>query len=265
MQDMQGIFFDLDGTLLNRKHQLSQATVQTITQLKSRGIKVCLASGRTYHSMLPFYQQLNLDTPLACYNGAKVVFAPNEIQEQGLAAHVVQELIKISREEQVHLNLYRDEVWYTERVDSIEAQQYAQKTQMTPQGGSLDALAQSTCTKALFIASPERLAELAPVVKAHLGDYIDLTSAMSHFLEVLRKGVNKAWAISQIAQRLDLDLTRCLAFGDGLNDLEMLQAVAHGVAMDNAHSTLKQHAQAVAEHHDEDGVARYLRTYFELD
>ena len=99
MQGMQGIFFDLDGTLLNQKHQLSQATIQTIAELRSRGIKVCLASGRTYHSMLPFYQKLNLDTPLACYNGAKVVFASNEIQEQGLASHIVQKLIEISREE----------------------------------------------------------------------------------------------------------------------------------------------------------------------
>ena len=92
-------------------------------------------------------------------------------------------------------------------------------------------MAEQNCTKALFIASPERLAQLAPLLRTRLGEYIDLTSAMSNFLEVLQKGVNKAWAISQIAERLELDLDQCLAFGDGLNDLEMLQRVAHGVAI----------------------------------
>ena len=53
--------------------------------------------------MKPFHQQLGLNTPMACYNGAKVVFAPDEIIEQGLPAFVVKELIEISREEQVHL------------------------------------------------------------------------------------------------------------------------------------------------------------------
>ena len=262
---MQGIFFDLDGTLLNESHQLSANTIRTVKQLVQRGITVCLASGRTYHSMRPFHQQLGLNTPMACYNGAKVVFAPDEIIEQGLPAFVVKELIEISREEQVHLNLYNNEIWYTERAESLEAKQYAEKTHMTPQGGSLDALAEQNCTKALFIASPERLAQLAPLLRTRLGEYIDLTSAMSNFLEVLQKGVNKAWAIAQIAERLELDLDQCLAFGDGLNDLEMLQRVAHGVAMQNANPTLKQHAQAIAGHHAADGVSRYLSTYFELD
>ena len=262
---MQGIFFDLDGTLLNESHQLSANTIKTVKQLVQMGITVCLASGRTYHSMRPFHQQLDLNTPMACYNGAKVVFAPDEIMEQGLPAFVVNELIKISREEQVHLNLYNNEIWYTERAESLEAKEYAEKTHMTPQGGPLDALAEQNCTKALFIASPERLAQLVPLVRARLGEYIDLTSAMSTFLEVLQKGVNKAWAITQIAERLELDLGQCLAFGDGLNDLEMIQSVAHGVAMQNANPTLKKCAQAIAGHHAEDGVSRYLRTYFGLD
>lgn len=261
---MQGIFFDLDGTLLNESHQLNLRTVQTIAQVRQAGIKVFLASGRTYHSMRPFHTKLELDTPMACYNGAKIVFAPNEIQEQGLPAVVVKELIQISREEQVHLNLYNNEIWYTERPKSPEAEQYSEKTHMIPQGGSLDALAEQSCTKALFIADPDRLERLAPLVRARLGEYIDLTSAMSQFLEVLQKGVNKAWAIKQIAKRLDLNLDQCLAFGDGLNDLEMIQAVAHGVAMENAHPTLKQHAQAIAGHHKQDGVANYLQAYFDL-
>ncbi|MAD60836.1 MAG: hypothetical protein CMH49_04860 [Myxococcales bacterium] len=261
---MQGIFFDLDGTLLNECHQLNPRTVNAIAAVRQMGIKVCLASGRTYHSMRPFYEQLELDTPLACYNGAKIVFASDEIQEQGLPAFVIKELIQISREEQVHLNLYNDEIWFTERPESLEAKQYAEKTHMVPQGGSLDHLSKLNCTKALFIASPDRLTQLAPLVRARLGEYIDLTSAMSQFLEVLQKGVNKAWAIKQIAERLNIDLKQCLAFGDGLNDLEMIQAVAHGVAMQNAHSTLKQYAQAIAGHHAEDGVADYLQSYFGL-
>ena len=261
---MRTIFFDLDGTLLNEDHQLHPENIEVIHQLQQRGVTVCLASGRTYQSMRPFHRQLGLQTPLICYNGAKIVFSESETIETALTPQMLRPLVELSRDHQFHLHLYRDEEWYTERPDSEESRDYAEKTHMTPIAVDLYEIANSPCTKALFIAAPERLAMLSTLITAQLGDEVDLTSSMNHFLEVLVKGINKGWDIRQVCERLALPLEQTIAFGDGLNDLEMLQLVGHGVAMENAHETLKVAADAMAPHHAHAGVARYLRGHYQL-
>ena len=121
MSDVRAFVFDLDGTLLNAEHALSEATVQALSDARARGIKVLLASGRTSRSMRPFYQQLELTTPLISYNGARVDYGAGEVTERRLDPLVTRALIERAREGAVHLNLYGDDLWYTERAESAEA------------------------------------------------------------------------------------------------------------------------------------------------
>ena len=214
--------------------------------------------------MRPFHDSLDLETPIISYNGAKVVYNESEIYETALPTAVVQSLVSISREQHVHLNLYSDEVWYTERPESDESRDYAEKAHLEPVGKDLSLIASDQCTKALFIAPPDRLASLSPLLSERLGAEVELTSSMSHFLEVLTYGVNKGAAIKSVCQRLNIPLSETIAFGDGLNDLEMIKLVEHGVAMENGHPTLKAQADAIAPHHDKGGVATYLTRYLNL-
>lgn len=261
---MRAIFFDLDGTLLNAQHELPSWNIEVVQQLTDLGLKICLASGRTYTSMAPFYRELNLDTPIISYNGAKIVYHDLSVEENPLPSTVIQELLALSREQRVHLNLYQQEIWYTENPYCSEAIDYAEKASLSPVGGDLTLISKEPCTKALFIASPERLATLAPLIIERIGDQVDLTSSMPHFLEVLASGVNKGAAITKVCEHLSIPLHETMAFGDGQNDLEMIKVVQHGVAMANAHPRLKAFANDIAPHHDVNGVARYLSHYFEL-
>ena len=81
---------------------------------------------------------------------------------------------------------------------------------------------------------------------------------MYHFLEVLPRGVNKGVALKEVMSRLSIPLEAVVAFGDGMNDLELLKVAGKGVAMENAHPELKAQADDVAAHHDQEGVARYI-------
>ena len=77
-------------------------------------------------------------------------------------------------------------------------------------------------------------------------------------------GVNKAAGLKQLLAHFGDDFSNLMAFGDEENDLEMIQAAGIGVAMENAIPQVKAVAQAVTKNNDADGVAYYLRQYFQL-
>jgi hypothetical protein len=257
---LRALVFDLDGTLLNADHTLSKATIQAVHDARAHGVKVVLASGRTNRSMAPFYQQLGLDTPLISYNGARVDYPDGEVTERRLTSAVVRGLIELARTRSVHLNLYGDDHWYTERAESEEAKRYATLAGLTPTSINLDEVVERGAVKGLFIAPAPQLKTLrAGLEQSELIDQLSLTSSMYHFLEVLPSRVNKGVALIEVMARLEIPISQVIAFGDGMNDLELLQVAGRGVAMENAHPALKAHATELAPPHDQDGVARYVR------
>ena len=258
---MRAVVFDLDGTLLNREHRICEANHKMIDSLRKNQLKVFLASGRTSHSMRPFYDQLDLETPMISFNGAVVTYPDGTMTHTGLSQRVVRILIDFSRREQLHLNLYDQEYWYTERPNSDEAVQYGKIAGLTPVALPFDQLMEKPITKALLISSPPRLDEVKPMLTQLFGPDASLTSSLPHFLEILNPQVNKGNALTEVMRREEIPLDQVIAFGDGLNDLEMLQTVGWGVAMENARPQLKSVAQAVAPHHGDSGVARYLESY----
>ena len=256
---MRAVVFDLDGTLLDGAHQISELNARVISELRTRGVHVFLASGRTYESMLPYYRSLALDTPLISYNGAKIVYPGGEVLESGLSPEAVTGLVQISHELRVHLNLYHGETWYTERAESDEAQWYAKTAGLTPAAFDFSAWTEGA-TKALFIADPDQLSEVRRAVELRLRDLVATTSSMPTFLEVLKRGVNKGEALHHVMRRYEIELSDVIAFGDGLNDMEMLQAVGRGVAMENGFEELRAIADDIAPHHQRGGVGLYLQT-----
>ena len=79
------------------------------------------------------------------------------------------------------------------------------------------------------------------------------------------KGVNKGTAILELIQRLNIELKDTYAFGDGLNDIEMIETVGHGIAMGNALEVLKEKADDVCEDVLNDGISKTLKRYKIID
>mmetsp|Transcript_8252 Transcript_8252/g.23534 ORF Transcript_8252/g.23534 Transcript_8252/m.23534 type:complete len:104 (-) Transcript_8252:32-343(-) len=86
-----------------------------------------------------------------------------------------------------------------------------------------------------------------------------IRGAPPFFVELLDPAVNKGEGVRRLVAELGLDLARCVAFGDGDNDLEMIKIVGHGVAMANARDLIKDSADSVTpKTNAEDGVSDYL-------
>ncbi|MCK2183711.1 HAD family hydrolase [Halomonas getboli] len=260
------IVSDLDGTLLGADHALADDTVATLRALAARGHHIALASGRHYRDILAFRDRLGVDAHIISTNGA-YTHAPDDtlIVARHLPVELARALIDLPRPDAVRLNLYHDDEW----VIDAEAPRLLALHAHTGFGYRVVAperLAAEGVGKVLYIGEPGHLAELEGEVRRRAGKRLHVTYSMGNSLEIMAEGVNKGTALTALLERLDLPAGRCLAFGDNLNDTEMLALAGEAHIMANGHPELDARLPEARRigHHAEAAVARHLAERFAL-
>ncbi len=256
---LRAVAIDLDGTLLNSNHEISEFNMNVIEKLKREGVMVMISTGRLYSSLYKYKEKLNLDTPVICYNGAKVVDGKNDetIFEVNLKEEIVKYIVETARKHDVHLNLFQEEKWYVE-CKRDEVDKYAASSGLKYHLINFDDLNKVKVTKAMFVGENEKLKEIEKVIKESMGEEVYMAFSKPYFLEILDKKVSKGEALKTILERYNIAKEDTAAFGDGYNDAEMLNYAGIGVVMGNAPDDLKKKFQNIAETNDNDGVGKYL-------
>lgn len=256
------IAVDLDGTLLNSNHEISDYNYCVIKEAERRGIAVVISTGRLYSSLYKYKEKLNLKTPVICYNGAKVVDGRDDsiIFERTIDEEVVKKVIKIAREKDVHLNLFQDEKWYVEcRRDEVET--YRNSSGLSYHLADFDKMEKLNVTKLMFVGENGILKEIEKIVKTELGNFVYTAFSKPYFFEILDSRVSKGEALKKIAEQYGIEREEVMAFGDGYNDIEMLQYAGVGVAMGNAPEEMKLMFENRADICDNDGVGKFIENY----
>lgn len=256
---------DLDGTLLNKQHQVSARTRETLHALVKRGIKFMVATGRHHVDVQGIRDTLGLDIFLITANGAVVHDKQdNCIYNQSLPVALAQQVVELPRHEDIRINLYQGDRWLVAQ-ESPELLACHRESGFRYQVVDPLAVDKQNINKIFFnAATHEELLPLEASLLSQFGEQLTITFASADSLEVMPKGVNKGNAVQAVLQQNGFSLDETIAFGDGMNDLEMLSLVGRGVVMGNAHDRL---VKALPDHErtlssDEDGVARYLERLF---
>ncbi|MDX5434228.1 MAG: Cof-type HAD-IIB family hydrolase [Halomonas sp.] len=260
------IVSDLDGTLLDANHDLHPETIDTLRQLAERGHHLAFASGRHFRDMLAFRERLDVPIHVISTNGAYLHGPDGELlASRHLEAELARELIALERHDSVRLNLYLEHEWL---IDAPEPRLLAYHAHTgfgyrVVEPSSLDG---EGVGKVLYIGEPERLAGLEAEVRASHGERLHVTYSTVNSLEIMAGGVNKGTALEALLVALGIDSERCLAFGDNLNDTEMLSLAGEAHVMANAHPELAQRVPVARRigHHAETAVARHLQERFSL-
>ncbi len=251
---------DLDGTLLDHHHQITPICKQALQAVDALGIQVMLATGRHFQDVFTLAQQLEIDTCLITSNGARVHNNLGEsLYENHIPGSLASQVLAISAGFGVHRNIYQGENWWVETPNepllaihhsSQFSYQLTDFAQLNPQG----------IDKFYFYAEHDQLLPLEAELKAQLGDELYITFTTEHYLEVMNKGVSKGQALQTILQRRGVHPSEVMAFGDGFNDIDMLQMVGEPVVMQNAHSDIKRLLKdaMIAPANSENGVAQHL-------
>ena len=274
-QDPWLIALDLDGTLLTPEHTISPRTIEAVAAAREDGHTVVIATGRPPRSALPFHRQLALDTPIVTLNGALILDPVDlsPVHSASLPRFAAPGLIRIARDlgglaalaevghTPVVCRLHSPDdhtgAQACDRIlDIVAASPFADLslatvTHTAPEDGVASLL--------LFLSRDVHDRSMA-LAKQQLGDGIHLRAWRDPYgvIEVSRHGTTKASAISLLRERLGISAQRVLAFGDEMNDYDMLSQAAVGVAMGNANPALIPACSAITDSCARDGVARYL-------
>lgn len=258
------VALDLDDTLLSPELTISPANKVALEKVAAAGVKITLASGRMYRSVLPYAEALGIrEIPLITYNGALLRFAGygEIIYHQPLDSAVVEGIISIFKEERFHVNLFLDDKLYMEELTS-EGKEYIKTSGVTGEVvGDFGRLLPASPTKILGIGDPQRLPAVKARMEKEFGKNVYFTRSKPYFLECISPEVNKGRALQKVAAFYGFSKDEVLAIGDAPNDIDMLRWAGIGVAVGNAALEVKAAADWVAPAHHMDGVAAALSRF----
>lgn len=262
------IFMDIDGTLVDRDQQISPRTRSVVTELQQEGHEFYVATGRKYSSAYEMAKKLTDATQVIASNGS--VYSINEtLHKKRLSDAALEFIYQTMSVHDLPMFFFGEHtIFYTQQLPS-----YLQKNDQSRIGNSeedflfIDSLETLMAIRQRIIngivIADEREAELEQVRKileeSHL---LSVSSSHPNNLELIPLGVNKATAIQAVQNNLVIPQKNIISFGDGMNDLEMLQASGISVAMGNAVAELKKHAKFITDTNIEDGIANFLIDYF---
>jgi len=251
---------DLDGTLLGPDHKLSSQTQCSIQRWIESGRKFVIATGRHYIEAKSIQEKIAEPLYLISSNGARVHNKAGEIiLKQNLPSSIATEICNIEFPERVQTNIFTDQHWYA-NFHLAEFDEMALDKRFYCQTTDLKTVDKSNTIKIFFCAEPAVLQLVQQQLLARFGDRINLTLSLTHCLEVMDAHANKGNAVAAVLQEQGLASKDAIAFGDAMNDIEMLAMVAKPVLMANSQPSLRS-ALPQAEvtlSSQEDGVAIQL-------
>jgi len=261
----KAIALDMDGTTLDSDFNLPEKNIVSIKKLQKAGIKVIIATGRIFEAAYPFYKKLKLDTPLICYNGAKIYDkSGNCIYSMDLSKHEVKKIISagdFKNNGAVILFFCDDKViapFYDENVREYE-ERTRTKAVIIPD------IAENPPDVAKIIFSSlnyDFLDSVAEKLRKTLGDRVYITNSMKRYIEFLNKNISKGKAIEFVSKKIGIPLEQFVVIGDNNNDLKMFLPQVFKVAVKNGTEELKKQADMITLTNDESGVSYAVEKIF---
>ena len=254
---------DMDGTLLDSAGRLPDGLETMVRNLRQRGVRFAVASGRQYYNLLRRFESLAEELLFICENGAMVCDGRELLRVEAIAPADYEEAVRLGRSlSEIRVVLCGAQSAYIEENDPAfraEAALYYERCRLVPdvlEAGRKDRI----CKIAFFHAQDAERAGYAALRR--LEDRLKVSVSGRKWVDAMPPGVHKGRAIRALREQFGWSREECMAFGDYLNDAEMMAECAYSYAMANAHEELKRICRFQAPSNDENGVMRVLCEYF---
>ena len=247
------IFFDVDGTLINYEDGcISTSTKKAIQTLKNNGIRLVAATGRPL-SMCQELRELGIDTFITA-NGAYVKHKDRVIHKTSMTIDVVQTVKNFADDNKQSLLFFTEEL----SMNRIQISTTLQAMNETLSLHEFPAIIGEVVTQEIYLMC---LYADQQTVEKYTIKFPDLIFKRWHpfISNVLQQDVSKSIAIKKVLDYFNIKPSEAIAFGDGENDIDMIEQVGFGIAMGNAHETLKSVADFVTRKSNEDGIEFALK------
>jgi Cof subfamily protein (haloacid dehalogenase superfamily) len=245
------LFLDIDGTILKEDHTYTELTKTAILQANKNDIEVFLSTGRPIHEVDYLAKELHIQSFIG-YNGAVSEYQNKRIVHNTIPVRAIQEILYTAQHNNHEVMLFtRDRNYLTSlknpSVNSfIETLNFRNNTQLIPE------VLNDILSITLVNVDEDQLNLYQEITDIHITQ-VNI-EGFYHCYDVTKKNVNKGNAIKKTLEYLNVSKEDTIAFGDGLNDIEMLQAVGESFAMENGNPEIFKHAKYIAKSASESGI-----------
>jgi len=266
------VFFDVDGTLVTRNNNIPKSTIQAIEQLKQNDILPVIATGRAPVLIREVAKELKIDSYISM-NGQYIVCQGEVIYENPIDMSLVDRVVEFATERQDGIILSAaDELIANSAIslvnrgslftflkglvglipDRIQLYLWNRMMKKVPDK-------EDYADKEILMMNINANQEEEVAYREIFDEYLTFTRANERSMDIINKGVSKAKGAQKMMDQLGVSKGQTYAFGDGLNDLELVQFVGTGVAMENGFEELKAVSDFITTSVFDDGIANGLK------
>jgi Cof subfamily protein (haloacid dehalogenase superfamily) len=259
---------DMDGTLLNSKHEISDENYNAIREFISSGGLFTVATGRMTKTVFPYLSRLPVNAPAILYNGAAIYDFKKEkmLYENHLPAYESLEFIAgiINNFPDAGIEIFQgNEIYLLKEND--ETIKHFKRESLPSKITPLNEVPKMWY-KIIIVWDPENLKKVDEYMRATGFDVkfkgLRCTYSEPQFIEILSTDCSKGSALNILTEMLGIDTANVIAIGDNLNDLEFLNEAGLGIAVDNAHPELKKNADELTVNNDNHALSSVINKHF---
>ena len=262
----RAVFCDIDGTLLTSGHQVTPATAKKVREISENGIPFVLTSSRMPAAIYPIQKTIGFKGPLICYGGGLVLDENRKVLSSvGFSQELASEIRKEFplETEECCFCIYSGDTWIVRDKKHFLVRKEEEITLARAVEGSPEKILSSDAPvhKLWGVGPAELLDETANRLKGKFPQCFFCKSA-PHLLEITDKRASKSQAIHILCEEWGISPAEILSFGDNYNDIDMLRAAGHSVAMGNAPEEVKAAASELTADSDNEGLLLVLNRLF---
>ena len=252
---------DLDATLLNDEHIVSQENIAAIEYFKAEGGMFTFVTGRVPSGARLMLEYVKPNAPVVTFNGAGIYdFEKNELLWGTYLDDKAKEIIEYAENRMPGMGLVvcTDEKVYFPLLNPWVDEYY--KLENFPLDTTYYRDISEKWKKALFVSSNEDILKIKQLVsESGMGENFDFVQSCANYYEILPKGATKGTGLERLAGILGIDRNKIIACGDNENDITMIEYAGIGVAVENAIDALKSAADIVTVSNNEHAIAKVIK------
>jgi hypothetical protein len=254
---------DFDQTLVGKDAELRPRTRAALDAAREAGVRVIVVTGRMFRSVRPYLLDAGLHDPVVCYQGAVVAdpVTGEWLRHEPIPLELAREAVELIEREGYALNCYVDDDLVVSQITDANRAYADFQNLPIAEVGPLHSWLERPPTKLVVVDDPAVLDRFEAEAKAHFGDRLYISKSLPYFLEFASPRVTKGAGLQFLAEHLGFTAEETVSFGDGENDVELVEWAGYGVAVANAHPRVLAVADLVCPPVDAEGVAQVVEAF----
>jgi Cof subfamily protein (haloacid dehalogenase superfamily) len=257
------VLADVDGTLLTEQKVLTPRAQSAVKALRDAKIRFAITSGRPPRGMAMLFEPLDIDTPIAGFNGG--LFTERNLtvlEEKTVPVDVARQAIDLIRGQGLDAWVYRGNDWLISKIDAPHVAREAWTVKFEPKVVADVAENLQQVTKIVGVSDDHgKVQRCETAARAAFGSRATALRSQPYYLDITNSNANKGAVVEYLSQRIGVPADEIATIGDQPNDVLMFERSGFSIAMGNAPDEVKAKAAAVTDSYNDDGFAKAMERF----